>query len=100
MRKAEPYAGGGNGMHFPLAPGTSVLIACINGDPDRPIIVGALPPSAEPSVVSASSPWVNRIVSRTGVTVMMGDRRVATSGGAGTGATGAGSGSGGGTGLG
>ncbi len=42
IRMAQPYAGGGMGMHFPLHKGTEVLIAHVNGDPDRPTIVGAV----------------------------------------------------------
>jgi type VI secretion system VgrG family protein len=84
IRKAEPYAGGSNGMHFPLPPGTTVVIACINGDPDRPVIVGALPHSMQASVVGSAENWVNRIVSRTGVTLTLGDRRLLPSGAAGS----------------
>ncbi len=30
-------------MHFPLLKGTEVVLSCVNGDIDRPIIVGAVP---------------------------------------------------------
>jgi type VI secretion system secreted protein VgrG len=43
IRMAEPYAGAGYGTHYPLHKGTEVLIGHIDGDPDRPIIVGAVP---------------------------------------------------------
>lgn len=43
VRMAQPYAGGGMGMHFPLHKDTEVLLAFLDGDPDRPIIVGAVP---------------------------------------------------------
>ena len=47
IRMAQPYAGpnGTNpyGMHFPLHKKTEVLLGCIDGDPDRPIIVNAVP---------------------------------------------------------
>jgi uncharacterized protein (DUF2345 family) len=43
VRMMQPHAGPDYGMHFPLRPGTEVLIACVNGDPDRPIIVGTAP---------------------------------------------------------
>lgn len=43
MRMAQPYAGPGMGMHFPLHKGTEVILTHIDGDPDRPIIAGAMP---------------------------------------------------------
>ncbi len=43
MRMMQPYAGGGMGMHFPLHKGTEVLLGFIDGDPDRPVILGAIP---------------------------------------------------------
>ncbi len=41
IRMAQPYAGTGHGMHFPLHKGTEVLLTFIDGDPDRPIIQSA-----------------------------------------------------------
>ncbi|HEX7878379.1 MAG TPA: type VI secretion system tip protein TssI/VgrG, partial [Candidatus Eisenbacteria bacterium] len=43
IRMAQPYSGGGMGMHFPLHKGTEVLLIHLDGDPDRPIIVGSVP---------------------------------------------------------
>lgn len=43
VRMAQPYAGPEYGMHFPLHKGTEVLLTCIDGDLDRPIICGAVP---------------------------------------------------------
>ncbi len=43
VRMAQPYAGGGMGMHFPLHKGTEVILTHANGDPDRPLISGAVP---------------------------------------------------------
>lgn len=43
MRLAQTFAGPGYGMHFPLHVGTEVLVAHVDGDPDRPLIVGAVP---------------------------------------------------------
>ena len=42
VRKAEPYAGTDVGMHFPLKRDTEVMVTYRNGDPDQPIIAGAL----------------------------------------------------------
>lgn len=43
IRMAQPYSGGGMGMHFPLHKGTEVLLIHLDGDPDRPLIVGSVP---------------------------------------------------------
>ncbi|MCI5208937.1 MAG: type VI secretion system tip protein VgrG, partial [Candidatus Electrothrix sp. ATG2] len=43
VRMAQPYAGADYGMHFPLHKGTEVLLTFVDGDPDRPIIAGAVP---------------------------------------------------------
>lgn len=52
LRMAQPYAGSDHGMHFPLHKGTEVLLTFIDGDPDRPIIQGAVPNPETPSVIS------------------------------------------------
>jgi len=43
IRMAQPYGGPEYGMHFPLLKGTEVIVTHIDGDPDRPIIVGTVP---------------------------------------------------------
>lgn len=42
VRLAKPYAGRDYGHHYPLIDGTEVAIAFTEGDPDRPVIIGAL----------------------------------------------------------
>ncbi|CAM3696699.1 type VI secretion system Vgr family protein [Bordetella tumulicola] len=65
LRMATPYAAGTStsdmklqnaGMHFPLREGTEVIIAFLNGDPDRPVIMAALPNTEAPSVVTSANP--------------------------------------------
>jgi type VI secretion system secreted protein VgrG len=51
VRMMQPYAGAGHGMHFPLHKGTEVMLTFIDGDPDRPVIAGAVPNPETPSVV-------------------------------------------------
>ncbi|MCK9195936.1 MAG: type VI secretion system tip protein VgrG [Syntrophales bacterium] len=55
VRMAQPYAGSDHGMNFPLHKGTEVLITFIDGDPDRPIIAGAVPNPETPSPVNADN---------------------------------------------
>lgn len=56
VRMAQPFTGNSEGMHFPLKPGVEVAIAFANGDPDRPIIIGALPNHTTRSVVTTTKP--------------------------------------------
>ncbi|MFO0756965.1 MAG: type VI secretion system tip protein TssI/VgrG [Byssovorax sp.] len=64
VRMMQPHAGGNYGMHFPLRPGTEVLVGFVNGDPDRPIIVGTAPNPATVSPVVLQNQTQN--VLRTG----------------------------------
>lgn len=72
VRMAQPFAGPQQGMHFPLLPDTEVLIAFIDGDPDRPLIIGALSNPLTPSHVTAADAHMHRIQSRHGLTVEFG----------------------------
>ncbi len=84
MRKAEPYGGAGTGMHFPLLKGTEVVLACVNGDPDRPVVVGALQNEQYPSVVNARNNTTNRIRTTSGAVFEI-DDGPGSSGGGGSG---------------
>ncbi|MEI7639287.1 MAG: type VI secretion system tip protein VgrG, partial [Syntrophus sp. (in: bacteria)] len=66
VRMAQPYVGSDHGMHFPLHKGTEVLITFIDGDPDRPIISGAVPNPETPSRVSGDNQSKSRLVSASG----------------------------------
>lgn len=64
VRMMQPHSGAGYGMHFPLRAGVEVLIVCVDGDPDRPIIAGTVPnPRTASPVVSGNAP---RNIIRTG----------------------------------
>ncbi len=52
LRMAQPYVGSNHGMHMPLHKGTEVLIICIDGNPDRPVIAAAVPNPNTPSAVT------------------------------------------------
>jgi type VI secretion system secreted protein VgrG len=64
VRMAQPHAGPGYGMHFPLRAGIEVILTCVNGDPDRPIIVGTVPNPATGSPVTKGN--LARNIIRTG----------------------------------
>lgn len=74
VRMAQPHAGPGYGMHFPLKPGTEVLMAFVDGDPDRPIIVGAVPNEVTPSPVTAANAHVNQLRTVSGILIELDDR--------------------------
>lgn len=83
VRKAEPYAGKqDSGMHFPLLKDTEVVLAFVNGDPDRPIIVGAVANPLTPNVVNRHNQTRNRIASTSGVLFEIEDGPAAAAGGA------------------
>ncbi|ASL42258.1 hypothetical protein bAD24_I02120 [Burkholderia sp. AD24] len=52
VRLAKPYSGENYGHHFPLIDGAEVAIAFTAGDPDRPVIVGAMHDSLHPDLVN------------------------------------------------
>lgn len=52
LRMMQPHAGEPEGMHFPLRKGTEVMLTFLDGDPDRPLVVGAVPNQQTPSVVT------------------------------------------------
>ena len=79
IRMVQASAGPSYGVHFPLRPGVEVMVAFLNGDPDRPIIVGAVhtkttpDPLASQSAEEASARSHNIIRSHTGITMVFKD---------------------------
>lgn len=55
VRRAQPYVGAGFGSAFPLGPGVEVLVAFMDGDPDRPFITGAVGNAETRSVDNSGS---------------------------------------------
>jgi type VI secretion system secreted protein VgrG len=51
IRKAQAFAGPSYGDHFPLHVGAEVLLAHVEGDPDRPVIVAAFANADTPTTV-------------------------------------------------
>jgi type VI secretion system secreted protein VgrG len=74
VRMLQPHAGTGYGMHFPLKPGVEVSLAFVNGDPDRPLIVGAVPNPETPSPVTVGNSLSNTLKTASGVLFEMKDR--------------------------
>ncbi len=58
---SQPNAGDNSGMHFPLLKGAEVLLSFIGGDPDRPVITGAVPNASKPSIVQEDNHTQNKI---------------------------------------
>ena len=73
IRMASPYAGSGHGMDFPLHKDAEVLLSFIDGDPDQPVILGAVPNSENPSVVNNRAPYENLIKTAGGNLLRMSD---------------------------
>ena len=61
LRMAQAHAGQSSGIHFPLLKGVEVLVAFTDGDPDRPVILSALPNPEHPSVVADENQQTNMI---------------------------------------
>ncbi len=55
LRLMSPHAGNNYGLHFPLQGGTEVLVGYEYGDPDRPVILGALPNAEAPGPITDAS---------------------------------------------
>ncbi len=61
IRMSQPHAGPGYGFHFPLRDGVEVVLTFIDGDPDRPIITGAVPNPSTPTPVTSGNATRNVI---------------------------------------
>ena len=73
VRMIQAHTGPDYGIHFPLKPGAEVLLTFIDGDPDRPLIVGAAPNPATPSPVTRGNSLENVIKTASGILVTMKD---------------------------
>lgn len=73
VRMIQQHAGPGYGTHLPLKAGVEVLVTFVDGDPDRPIIVGGAPNHISPSPVTVTEPLVHRTKTASGIVVEMKD---------------------------
>lgn len=75
LRLMQPYAGPGMGFHAPLHKGTEVLLAFLGGDPDRPVIAGAVPNPETPSPVNDSDQTKIKLDSASGNILHLEDKQ-------------------------
>jgi type VI secretion system secreted protein VgrG len=68
VRMLQNHAGEAYGTHFPLRVGAEVFIGFTQGDPDRPVIVGAAPNPIKPSPVTLANPASHKIKTVSGIT--------------------------------
>lgn len=73
IRMAQMFAGPTHGIHFPLRPGSEVVVAFLDGDPDRPIIVGSVPNNVNRSTTTSTNSSKNRLHSTAGVLIEFGE---------------------------
>jgi len=71
IRMAQPSVGADYGFHMPLRAGAEVKIAFVGGDPDRPVIIGAVNNVVTPNVVTAKAGDASksRLKSQTGILI-------------------------------
>ncbi len=75
VRLMQPYGGDQYGQHFPLHAGTEVAMTCVNGDLDRPILLGVLPNPDTASPVASANPNQNMVRTWGGNQLIMDDQR-------------------------
>ncbi len=73
VRMVQNHAGENYGTHFPLHPGVEVVVGFVDGDPDRPLIVGAVPNPIKSSPVTHAETGLHRIRTSTGIMMEMGE---------------------------
>ncbi len=74
MRMIQHHVGPNYGTHLPLKAGIEVLVVFVNGDPDRPMIAGAVPNPSTPSPVTSRDPNMHRIKTASGILIQMRDQ--------------------------
>jgi type VI secretion system secreted protein VgrG len=73
LRMAQAHAGQSSGIHFPLLKGVEALVAFTDGDPDRPVILSAMPNPEHPSVIADENQQSNMIRTPGGNVITMVD---------------------------
>jgi type VI secretion system secreted protein VgrG len=75
LRLAEPYAGDGHGMHFPLLKGTEVFLSFVDGDPDRPVIASTAYNGQSPNLLQDKNAPVGVIKSAASNQIVFNDQQ-------------------------
>lgn len=75
VRLLQPSTGINYGTHFPLQKNTEVIFACINGDINRPIILGVVPNADAPSPVTAYNNSQHIIRTKHGNQLLINDKK-------------------------
>jgi type VI secretion system secreted protein VgrG len=69
----QNHSGPNYGTHLPLKAGIEVLLVFVEGDPDRPLIVGSTHNPVTPSPVTVKNPLMHRIKTAAGILIEMKD---------------------------
>ncbi|MCC8941814.1 type VI secretion system tip protein VgrG [Bradyrhizobium sp. Arg62] len=81
VRKLEPYVGPNQtGLHCPLVPGTEVMVGYLNGDIDRPVVIGAVHNPDMKGGVTSDTHLFNRLKSQSGASIEIYDGPASPSG--------------------
>lgn len=75
VRLMQPYSGIGFGSHWPLHDNTDVLVCHVNGDCNRPLLMGVLPNPSCPSPVIANNKTQNILRTSGGNELLMEDQK-------------------------
>jgi len=80
LRLLTPYAspteaGEPAGWHFPLQGGSEVLVSCLDGDPDRPCLVGFAPAAGQAGPVTGNNASENTLRTPAGNRLTLDDAR-------------------------
>lgn len=75
IRMMQSYSGNNHGLHFPLHKGAEVLLTFIDGDPDRPVIAGAVSNPENPSVVTDKNQTQCNIITSGGNKITFEDKK-------------------------
>ncbi len=73
VRRMQPFGGPSEGFHTPLRKGTEVMVGFVNGNVDRPVILGSVPDADHPSVVNNVNRGSSVIRTSSGVVLTIAD---------------------------
>ena len=74
IRLLQPTGGGDKGFHFPLKKGSEIAVTFVHGNPDRPVILGALPNPNNPNLVSLKNATQNIMQSQKKMKIIFDDK--------------------------